>query len=288
MLGYSGEPYLMVSAAGAWENVRSPALYLNRSATAGLVYMPPGTSAGAPPAWRLICRCDTVRWHDHRIHWSGTGQPTAVAAAPDQVHLIDTWHIYARLGSQPLDVSGTLEWVPGPSPVVWVLAAGGFAVLAGSIAFVRRWRVPLAAGLLLLVAADMARAVGLVSGRSGALATQLGAIPDDGIVTAILWVGAIAIAVLALNGRVGAAFGTATSGLLIAVVSAGPSIGSWWHSQVVTAYSAGVERFTIAATIGFGAGLAVAGWVQLRRLDAPSGPPGEATHVRGADETVRR
>ena len=52
ILGYSGEPYLRVGAAGAFENVRSPAVYLNATRNGGIP--PSSADPSAPPEWRRI------------------------------------------------------------------------------------------------------------------------------------------------------------------------------------------------------------------------------------------
>jgi hypothetical protein len=276
LLGYSGEPYLLVDRLGVSQNARSPSLYLNRSATPGLVYMPPGTDAHAPPVWQRVCDCDTARWHDHRIHWAGSSPPPVVSAAPGRYHLIDTWSIFARQGARTITVTGTLAWVPGPSPVPWLAAAAVVALAIVPIGFLRRWRLPLAAVVLLLVATDVARAAGMVGGRSGGLATKLQGVPDDGVFMLIVWVGAIVIAVMALRGRVGAVFGTATSGLVLALTSGIPTLGVLWHSQVVTAYPPDLQRLLVALTLGVGVGLLPAGWLLIRRIDPVSDPDGSS------------
>ena len=79
VLGYDGEPYLRVGPRGVFENIRSPATYLNRSTTIT------GRAAGEPmprrrPRWRQISSGTTARWHDHRAHFMGTDDPPSSRA----------------------------------------------------------------------------------------------------------------------------------------------------------------------------------------------------------------
>src|SRR5260370_10700988 len=48
VLGYDNEPYLRVGTARSFENVRSPAVYLNRTRT-GNVTVPASAHSSAPP-----------------------------------------------------------------------------------------------------------------------------------------------------------------------------------------------------------------------------------------------
>ena len=300
ILGYSGEPYLMVEAGGVWQNLRAPSLYLNRSSAAGLVYMPPGTDAHAPPAWQRVCRCDAALWHDHRIHWGAPNPPPSVSSAPGRYHLIETWNIFARQGTEDFAMSGELSWVPGPSPAPWFGAAALAALIIVPVGFARRWRVPLAAALVGLMAVDAGRVAGLVAGQSGSLGTQLHAVPYDGVFSLLLWIGSLLVAWSAMRGRAGAPFGAATIGVILGLTGAVPALSALWHSQVITAYPAGVQRVLIAATLGLGFGLFAAGLILFNRLDRlrasqrtsdpGAGNPG-AQHRRSDEErlsTVQR
>ncbi len=267
ILGYSGEPYLMVDSLGVWQNLRSPSLYLNLSSAPGLVYMPPGTNALAPPVWKKTCRCDVAVWHDHRVHWSSPGPPRQVSASPGRYHLIQDWNIIGRLGEQTLTVSGRLTWVPGPSPAPWFGVAAAIAAVSLLVGFARRWRIPLASLLLVLVAADMARTAGVVFGRSGSLATQLHVLPYDGVISVLFWLASLAVAGLALLRRPVAAYGAATAAIIIVLTGAVSTLGALSHSQVLSAYPVDVQRFLIAVNLGVGSGLFAGSFILIDRLD---------------------
>src|SRR6202040_626611 len=136
VLGYDAEPYLRVGPRGLYENVRSPAVYLNRT-RAGTTTVPAiarGTGASTPPRWRRVSGSHTAIWHDHRIHWMGTSLPPAVRNDPGAVHIIDPqWTVVFRDATRTVVVHGSLLWIPGPSAWPWAaliaaLLAVGFFV----------------------------------------------------------------------------------------------------------------------------------------------------------------
>lgn len=276
ILGYSGEPYLMVDSGGVWQNARSPSLYLNRSSTPGLVYMPPGTDAQAPPLWQRTCSCDVAVWHDHRIHWGHPKPPPAVSASPGRYHLIDTWQIKGLQGGRLITISGDLSWVPGPSPAMWlgIACALAFAVAAlGLLGSPRRWGVRLALALLALVAVDVARASGMVAGRSGSFGSQLQAVPYDGVFPLVLWLACLAVAVRAGRGRMGAAYASATLGLILALTGPVAALSVLWHSQVITAYPADLQRGLVGADLGISVGMIAASIILIARQEKSAVSP---------------
>ena len=94
--GYEGEPYLRIGPSGVFENLQSPATYLNCSRT-GCAF-PAGLNKDGPPEWKKISSGQTARWHDHRAHYMGTQLPPDVARAPNQVHQEATWEILMTQG----------------------------------------------------------------------------------------------------------------------------------------------------------------------------------------------
>ncbi|MFM8303935.1 MAG: hypothetical protein ACKOA9_06515, partial [Actinomycetota bacterium] len=125
--GYDDEPYLRVGPRGVFENVRSPAHFLNRVLKDP---EPPPASADpdAPPEWVRVSTGSTARWHDHRAHWMGDRDPPVVTRAPDEEHLVQRFRIVLRTGDRTATARGVLRWVPGPSPWPWIAGAAALAV----------------------------------------------------------------------------------------------------------------------------------------------------------------
>lgn len=139
VLGYEREPYLRFTQHGVYENLRSPATYLNRARNPANAHVPVSADAKAPPRWRKVSAGQSFEWHDHRIHWTASSPPPAVRRDPREVHLIFRWRVPARAGGKPFAVTGFLGYVPPPNrpggggPDVGLLAAGVVGVvLAGA------------------------------------------------------------------------------------------------------------------------------------------------------------
>jgi len=109
VLGYAREPYLRVDASGVSQNAYSPTLTLNQSLFGDLSQLGDST---LPPSWEHIASGSVVRWHDHRIHWMGADRPPAVKQSPGQAHLVGDWTVHLMLAGTPVDVRGTLNWLP--------------------------------------------------------------------------------------------------------------------------------------------------------------------------------
>jgi hypothetical protein len=138
VLGYSGEPYLRITASSAQENTLSPTTYLNK---VGFADLPAGSlAATVAPVWQPIAAVGRARWHDHRIHWMGQTKPPAVAADPTLAHVVGAWTVHATAAGQPFDVRGTLNWAGKPSDHLsrsaWlILAAGNLPFVVAGVIF---------------------------------------------------------------------------------------------------------------------------------------------------------
>jgi hypothetical protein len=151
VLGYTGEPYLRLSSAGAEENELSQTTYLNRALFADSVPTA-GSGSSVAPAWKQIGGTGTARWHDHRIHWMGRDRPPAVASDPTHPHLVGNWTVHATADGVPFEVHGALRWLGKPadagkaSPAqAWLLTLlAGMVVVVGmlTVALVRARRRP--------------------------------------------------------------------------------------------------------------------------------------------------
>lgn len=138
ILGYAHEPYLRIrSSVGVEQNATSPTVTLNQSLFADIGQ---ALTVQAAPQWLPISPGNQARWHDHRIHWMGAGRPPAVQAHPGTAQSIGTWTVHMTLDSQPVELTGTLNWLPiknGPSRAfVLFLIADVLLLLVGLGAYV--------------------------------------------------------------------------------------------------------------------------------------------------------
>jgi hypothetical protein len=115
IFGYEGEPYLRCTPAGAFQNRRSPAAYLNVDRFARVV-VPSSAHAGARPLWKRLGRSRAWAWHDHRIHWMSTSPPRQVVDDRASAHHIFDWSVPARVARTRFAILGSLDYEPPPNP----------------------------------------------------------------------------------------------------------------------------------------------------------------------------
>jgi hypothetical protein len=123
VLGYEqpeGRPYLRVGPDGVFENRNSEATYINRDRQ-GVVDLPAGIDASAPPDWARISDGPSAIWHDHRMHYMGVGIPLAVTDPSVETTIIERWEVPFVIDGETYVVAGDLTWIPGTSPVPWLL-----------------------------------------------------------------------------------------------------------------------------------------------------------------------
>jgi len=244
VLGYSGEPYLDVRPDGTWQNVNSPAAYLNET-LAGETAVPARADPTAPPAWRKISSSTTVRWHDQRTHWLSADLPPQAVADPSRGHRLRDWVVPLRVQTSVFEIRGTLDWVPPPR--AWLWWAG--AALAGAAAVLLADRWP-----------GSVRPVALVAGLTP-LAYAATRVLDGGVPPPVLILaGLVGLAAayrhppffLALAGAVVGLFAGFNEARALGA-AVGPVAGPGWVSRVL-----------VALAIGLGAGLALTGVLRMR------------------------
>ncbi|HEV8648079.1 MAG TPA: hypothetical protein VG276_01475 [Actinomycetes bacterium] len=265
VLGYNSEPYLRIGPAGVYRNERSPTTYQNRFSTPPKAsQIPPDLSPSATPEWRRIGPGPTAVWHDHRSHREGLETPPEVRQAPGRRHVVvPNWQIPVRQGSRTFIISGTITWVPGPSPWPWVL--GAVLLCAGVIlaSHTRRWREALVAATSAAVVADVLHTAG-----SWIASTASSAVKTYGMsVSAAAWVvGALAVVRL-LRGRDEAARPYLLLAGVFLLLAGGvldlPTLG---RSQLPSALGPTATRAVVTVVLGLGAGIV---FVALRGLPEP-------------------
>jgi hypothetical protein len=268
VLGYEGEPYLQVGPGGVFRNTLSPATYLNCSRLGCAV--PSSVNPLAPPQWQRISSGHTVRWHDHRTHWMAGSPPPYVLAAPNVVHQGPPWAVTLKQGATTISVTGRLTWVPGPSPIPWLLLAALLAALCVAIGLLGAWGAPLAAIVAILTVNDVYHAVGIAFSYSGGLTTRMYHLFTGSFYSIIGWVlGVLAIRLL-LSRRIDGLYAAAFAGVSAALFTGLLDIGVVGHTIAPFDGPMTVDRITVALSLGLGFGVAAASVLALRRAPRPA------------------
>lgn len=264
VMGYDGEPYLRIDERGVFENVRSPARFLNRSLKPSSD-VPSDADPTASPRWRKVSSGSTARWHDHRAYWMSPRAPAAVTRDPQRKHVvIDNWEVPIRVGGRRAVIEGDVRWVPGPLPIYWLMAAVASFAVVFLVHRVMAWRV-VALGTVGVL--DLAVIYAIVnvfcastasnsSKFSATLLASIGAIiglATLGWLSTPMWRRAVP-AVL---------FTSVTSFLLVGFAD----LTVLWKSQVLTTGPSDLARIAVTLTLGAGSALAV---ISIRELQ-PSG-----------------
>jgi hypothetical protein len=278
VLGYYREPYLRVGPRGVYENVRSPATYLNRNRTGDtpIPAVARGTGASTPPRWQRVSDSHTARWHDHRVHFMGTTLPEAVRADPDAFHTINPrWTVLLEHGGRQVEVYGRLDWVPGPSGWSWMPVAAGLFVVGVLVALAKS-RGALIAAVVALVALDALHAISAEAARAGPVLGKTWEFFADDWVSLIVWaLAGVTIWALARR-RTEALFGVLLIGALVALIGGVTDLSYLWKSQLPTVGPDVVARLEVATAVGLGLGLATGAAIRLIR----SAPRASATPTR--------
>jgi hypothetical protein len=252
VLGYENEPYLRVGPDGVFENVNSPAVYLNVSRTG--TRAPTTASAKAAPSWRLLSRGHTARWHDHRIHWMGATRPPVVVAAPSRRHEIWKWTVPFTYDGRTVTAAGRLLWVPGPSPAPWwglAVASLGVVVLAAR----RRRAATVVAATALVVAVDVVHTLGLAAVNAGPWTVAAKYVLTTSGVSVLAWVVGVAALVLARRRPNDAPYLAAFAGASVALLGGVFDLPTLSASTPPFALPAVVARACVALSLGLGLGL---------------------------------
>jgi deferrochelatase/peroxidase EfeB len=267
--GYGGEPYARIGPRGAFLNDNSPATYLNADRYSSTP-VPTGVDPKAAPRWRRVSTAPTLAWHDHRVHWMLPTLPASIAADPGSPHRISSWTVVlsyaptaAGTGGQRLVATGTLDWVPGPSPAPWLLLAVAVAAGVAALAYLRRPQRVLAAATAALVVFDVFHGLGVMLITVGSLPQRLGAL--FGADALLIWPFGLLAAALLWRRLTRAGWLAAAVGAIIAVTIAVDDAPDLWRSSSPTLWPVGVNRAAVALVMGIGLGLVVALPVLLRR-----------------------
>ncbi|HEX6675756.1 MAG TPA: hypothetical protein VF486_12105 [Actinomycetes bacterium] len=261
VLGYSQEPYLRVGPDGVFENRRSPTSWANRSLAPSGKAAPSEYDPNAPPLWRKIGSRPLAVWPDQRSHWTNPTDPPEVRRARGERHLVvPKWQIPLRQGDQTILVSGTVTWVPGPSPLPWAVLA--LALGAALLLAVRtpRWRLALMVATGLAVVADVLHTVGSWLASTASAVTKTYGMS----VSIAAWVvGGLAIARLLARKDLAARTYLLLASVFLLLAGGALDLPVLADSQLPSALGPLVTRVSVATVVGLGTALVV---VALRGL----------------------
>ena len=252
VLGYSGEPYLDIRPDGTWQNVNSPAAYVNETSS-GDHPVPASADPTAPPSWRKLSSAITVRWHDQRTRWLGPGLPPQATADPTRAHRLRDWSVPLREQTRVFDIDGTLDWQPPPRTGLWC----GLAALLAAVTFalLRWWPRAL-------------RPVALIGGLSPlayAVSTTLDGVAPSPV---LILAGLLPLAAAVRHPP----FYLALSGACLALFAGIDRTAVFGAAVLPTAGPAGLSRAFVAVALGVGATMALTGAIRLRATLPPARP----------------
>jgi hypothetical protein len=121
ILGYDGEPYLRLDADGVFENVNSPAHFINLDRFARTA-IPATATATAAPNWVKLSDASSVRWHDHRTHWMDPTPRADVRANPGVERVIfPANRVELLVDGNHVAAIVEVTWLPPPSRMAWLV-----------------------------------------------------------------------------------------------------------------------------------------------------------------------
>jgi hypothetical protein len=262
VIGYEGEPYLRIGPRGVFENLESPATYLN-CARAGCA-IPAGINKDGPPKWKQISSGHTARWHDHRAHYMGTQLPPDVARSPNQVHHEANWQIMMIQGSTPITVTGNYTWIPGASPLPWLLLALVLAAIGVALGLMGAWGWPMAVAVVAVTVNDLYHAVAIAWFWSGSFTYRVEKFFSGSFYSIVGWVLGAVAAWLLVRRRVDGLYAAVFAGGSAALFTGLLDFTVLSRSQAPFAGSITVDRATVVISLGLGIGLAVGALIAIR------------------------
>jgi hypothetical protein len=276
VLGYVDEQYLRIDKRGVFENLNSPATYINK--TRNGVNPPGSVDPRKKPEWQKVSSGHVARWHDHRIHFMGNINPLPIRQHPDVRRVVqDDWQVKVTDGTTTAVAHGSLVWVPGPSAAPMLLLA--VLLIAGLVLLT--WRVspfvPVAVATVVLVVVDIVHAFAIGFANAGGFGLHIAQTFASSAVSIPAWVvGAGAVWLLLFKKRVDGFFAAVFCGAIVAVVGGLADFTVLSRSQVPFALAASLARPIVAISFGLGVAVAASSGLAIRRLE-PNGPRPDAT-----------
>jgi hypothetical protein len=177
-----------------------------------------------------------------------------------------------RVDATPLELKGTLDWVPPPVPWLWWLTAVAGGALLALLALVPKPRIALSLLAIAAGAIGLVYAVGreLDAGYSSVL-PMLGQLFSAQLWNTVTSLAAIAAGVYALAKRRGDAdFALALGGAAVGLFAGMANAAVFHRSITPLPWGSTTARVMVAAVIALGAGVALAAMLRLRGTSPPA------------------
>ncbi len=262
IIGYEGEQYLQVGPQGVFENLESPATYLNCSRTGCPI--PGGLDLSGPPKWKKISSGHIARYHDHRTHWMGTTPPPDITRAPNQFHVQADWTVTMTQGPTLITVKGDYVWVPGSSPIPWILVALVLAAVGAGLGLLGLWGAPLAVAAVVVTLNDLYHAIGIAGFWSGNFTYRFEKFFSGSYYSIVGWALGFVGAWLLVRRRVDGLYAVVFAGGSAALFTGLLDITVLSRSQAPFTASITIDRITVAISLGLGIGVAIGSLIAIR------------------------
>ena len=244
VLGYLGESFLRIDAAGVAVNAASPT-----AAASGLLHAGERTTGNAD--WLRRGR-NSVVWHDARVR----------QLAPGAQH--GEWTVPILVDGRHEAITGEVWRVPPPALWVWLVIVVALTALAAGLAL---RATPVQLQTLCVVFGVCSAATAIVAAAGFALGTYASAgtwvAGVDELLFAVAGAGVLAWGPRAARAAAGAALG-------LLGLAVGLSRGAiFLHGSVLSALPGTAGRVAVSVAVATGAAAAVAGGLHYGRLEEP-------------------
>jgi hypothetical protein len=202
----------------------------------------------------------------------GDEVPPAVKGDPSRAHTIyERWEIPIIAGTTTATATGSLRWIPPPSPLPWIALAVVTLAAVVAAAFTARWRAALAVAAILAVVVSIAQSVGIAL-APGSTGTAMARLTNGALYLVPAWVAGLFGARSLLRGGDGSS-ALLVAGAIIAVIGGFLDVGVAVSSQVAFAWGDAVARAFVALCLGLGVGVVIADVLAFRLHAKPPTAP---------------
>lgn len=269
VFGYSGEPYLRISARGTEVNAMSPAVQLNELPgpweDIAVLSKPTGDVQ-----WVMVDSDTTTEWKDHRARWGFSGLPPAVEANPEDEHLvIPNWEVPIEVSGQPASIEGSLSWVPAtPALTKYLVAALGTLGLSALLIALSKKKYLFLGSLLAMLVVNLWHSFGS-AGDSTEVEEMVRRVATDVQTLTVTAAGIMAFVVLAKRDGASRELGyylALFAAVLITLFGGFSDTSSWSNSQVPFRWSYEWARWLVVVTLILGISITAASIFRLMRM----------------------